>query len=78
MWIAIGLALALCAGAGLFIGAMRAAQDPRFYAGVAKMAIDVLLPEIMKRMPDGDETRMRKTKGSGQEWDPFRRRPRDR
>lgn len=78
MWIAIGLALALCAGAGLFIGAMRAAQSPAFYAGVAKMAIDLLLPEIMKRMPEGDETRMRKTKGSGQEWDPFGRRARDR
>lgn len=78
MWIAIGLALTLCAGAGLFIGAMRAAQDPRFYAGVVKMAIDVLLPEIVKRMPEADEGRMREAKGSGQEWDNARKRPRDR
>ena len=43
--------------AWLFIGAMTAAQDPRFYAAVVKMGIDLLLPVILKRMSPEDEAR---------------------
>lgn len=52
---AINLALAVltcAAAAGLFYGAMRAAQDPRFYAGVIRLGVEILLPHI--KGPDAD------------------------
>lgn len=68
---AIALALALCAGAGLFVGAMRAAQSPAFYAGVVKMIVDLVLPEIFKRMPEQREAVWRDGKLTG--GDTFKR-----
>lgn len=74
MWIAIILALVLCAGAGLFLGAMQAAQDPRFYVAIVKMVIDVVLPEILKRMPAEEEAEWRQAVREGRGADYIRKR----
>ena len=76
MWTVITLALVLCAGAGLFAGAWRAAQDPAFMAGLVKLGFDLVAPEIIEAMrPKNLTTEERDRLNQG--LDPFRKRPRE-
>lgn len=75
---AVGLALVLCAGAGLFFGAYQAAQSPGFYRTVLGMIVEATVPEILE--PEDPETadRRRAVVTSGAEWDHIRKRERQR
>ena len=74
MWWAIGLALTACAGAGLFIGAWTAAQSPSFYAGVARLVVDAVLPDIMAQVARdfGPENAARVSRAARQGLEPGR------
>lgn len=74
MWIALCLALALCAGAGLFLGAWKAAQTPAFYVAVVRLVIDAVLPEIAKRMTPEKERELKACIDAGKRWDPIKQR----
>lgn len=47
IWWIIGLGLALCAGAGTFLGLYRAFQSPTFVAGLATIVVKALLPLLL-------------------------------
>lgn len=71
MWTAIIIALTICAGFGVFLGAYRAAQTGEFYISLIKIAAAVLIPEITKRKPEALEAEWRHDKATG--GDTFKR-----
>lgn len=55
--------------------------NPKWVAGLATafvgMAVNALLPVLLKRMPPKDEKRWRDATARGEEWDFARNRPRE-
>lgn len=78
--------LAIIAAVILFgvaaVSVFMALQRADVLAWLATAAVSAIasavLPAIAKRMPKADEDRMIQARREGREWNPFRRRPRDR
>lgn len=66
---------------GAFAGATLLFRSPNVYLGFAEAAWTklrpVLVAYLIKRMTPEEEARYREAVKRGQEWDPFRKRPRD-
>jgi len=74
IWIAIGLVLVLCTGAGLAYGGARAAQSPEFYGAVTGAIVNAVLPVILASSPETQaEAKRRAREGTGN-GDAFARR----
>lgn len=66
IWIAIGLVLVLCTGAGLAYGGYRAAQSPAFYGAVIGAIVNAVLPVILASSPETQaEAKRRAREGTG-------------
>jgi len=74
---------ALFAGAflGLVLGGVLVARSPSFWFAVGTIAFNKIAPVlytyITKRMKPEDEAKLQRSVRSGQEWDNFRKRPKD-
>ena len=68
--------------AGLGAGAYLAARHPAFWIELGRRLVVALLPYLIayitKRMSPGQEAEFQKSIRQGREWDPFRKRTRDR
>lgn len=66
---------------GAFAGATLLFRSPNVYIDFATLAFEKLRPVIvsyaLKRMTPEEEKQYREALRRGQEWDPFRKRPRD-
>lgn len=71
----------LAALIGAVIGSILLFRNPTAWVGFATLAFQKLRPIIVaymiKRMTPEEEKRYRDAVRRGQEWDPFRKRPRD-
>ena len=63
---------------GIGAGGVLAAQRPSFWAGLAVVMFKAALPIISKRMTPEQEADFQKAARRGAEWNPFRKRARNR
>lgn len=77
----VDAALFIGAIIGIALGVALVVRSPSFWSQVGIIALEKLRPLILaymlKRMTPEEEKRYHDTVRRGQEWDPFRKRPRD-